>query len=187
MQIDIQDLLNRAMNNDPLASLELLRLQREGRALRLYPNGRKGPLEDGMSPIVFGRNSETGLIRIERLRTGRIEFKFEDVGRMAMHQMHLCSLLYMDYEECESPLMEIESHADCDLKTMSWMTDDAIMVQFIPDAPAIEYGIDGARNMMAQWVHLIEDTERDYSDFGFDNDEWFYNLMDFTSSPMGTF
>ena len=187
MILDVKSLLDKAMNNDPLASVELLKLQREGRALRLYPNGRKSPLEDGMSPIVFGRNPETGLIRIDRLRTGRIEFKFEDVGRMAMHQMHLCSLLYMDYAECENPFWEIESHADCDLKTMSWLTDDAIMVQFIPDAPTIEYGIEGARNLIAQWVHLIDDTDREYSDFGFDNNDHFYDLLEFTSSPKGTF
>lgn len=41
-------LYQRVMQGDESASRELIQLQRNGRALRYYPNGRKGPDDDGV-------------------------------------------------------------------------------------------------------------------------------------------
>ena len=179
MEIDVSALLKRAMSGDAKASLEIVKLQREGRALRLYPHGRKGPLDEGVTPVVFGRNSETGLLMIERAKTGAIEFKYKDVAFFMMNQVHLCGLLFMDYCEQEDPFWEIESLADCDLKHMTWITDDSIKLQFIPDSPTIEYGIAMTQRIMTNWMVLIEQSDLDYSVFGFEDDEDYLEVVDF--------
>lgn len=45
------DLVNKAMDGDAVATEELIDRQQSGRDLRLYPNGRKGPDDEGICPI----------------------------------------------------------------------------------------------------------------------------------------
>jgi hypothetical protein len=178
--IDISNLLKRAVSGDPLASRELLLLQREGRALRLYPFGRKGPLDEGVTPIVIGRSAETGLILVEIAKPGRIRLLRKSIADIMRHHIRLSGLLWLDYCDEENPIAAIESQVvdGMDFRTFLW--EDGISIEFIPGGgTTIEYGLHHSRELLRAWSSLIEISDLDYEEFGFDDPEEYFNILEY--------
>jgi hypothetical protein len=180
-KLEIGGLLQRAMTGDAKASLEILNLQRQGRALRLYPNGRKGPLDEGVTPIVFGRSSETGLIRIEMLKPGPITFPRKDLAEMMGLHLHLCGLIWIDHCESEDPAAAMEADVDKDLIHRTWFTENnkTIGLMFEPSRDVVEYGISMTRRIFNHWIAFIDESDLDLCEFGFELDSQFDDVLDF--------
>ena len=94
--MDIAQLLQSAKSGSPEATRELLLLQRQGLALRLYPEGRSGPEDEGVTPmmmaitdemlvrITFGRPC-TAIYRLDQLGP-TLSFLFLAVSRMTLYR-----------------------------------------------------------------------------------------------------
>jgi hypothetical protein len=183
MEANTKELLGRAMSGDVLAMREIVKLQQQGRALRLYPHGRKGPLDEGVMPVIYTRNPETGLLRIEKGRLCPLEFKFDKVAWFIHHQIYLCGLLYLDYSDHENPLWEIESMVRHDHKHAIWIKGDSIWLQILPDSTEIEYGIAFTQRFLRNMFTLIDTlTDGDglsIKEFGFEDDAEYWDVYDF--------
>jgi len=184
-KLDIGGLLQRAMAGEPQASLEILRLQQQGRALRLYPNGRKGPLDEGMTPVVFGRSNETGLIRIEMLRPAPLLIPRKKLAAMMMHHLHLCGLIWLDHSEMDDPATAMEAEVDKDLKHRTWFTEnnETIGLMFEPMRTVTEYGVDMTRRIFDSWTTFIEQSDMEYSEFGFEDYDDYFDMLEFCDPP----
>ena len=49
-----EDIIHKATDGDVDAIRELIALQRQGKSLRIYPEGRRGPLDEGFAPLIIG-------------------------------------------------------------------------------------------------------------------------------------
>lgn len=184
MDVNVGDLLQRAIKGDCEASRQLIHLQREGRALRLYPFGRKGPLDEGATPIVMGKSNDL-TIRIEMTNPGPILIKYLDVAMFMQHQMYVMALLWQDFSATDDPqaaMDEAELSFTPELTYKTWWNDEGFVLQFLPSVATIDYGIDKCRHLLASWITFIEQSERPLSDFGFndeESEERYYDIMDF--------
>ena len=184
-KLEIGGLLQRAMSGDATASLEILNLQRQGRALRLYPHGRKSPLDEGLTPVVLRRSSETGLIRMEMLKPGPLLFPRRKLADMMAIHLHFCGLIYLDYCESDDPATAMEVDVDKDLTHKTWFTENSetIGLLFEPTRDVVEYGIDMTRRIFNNWLMFVEQSDIDYSEFGFGEDDQYTDMQVFASPP----
>lgn len=80
---DPMTLARRIEDGDIDAAKTLLEMQRAGRGLRLYPHGRKGPLDNGLSPLVLTYDEDLVGLRWEVPFSGPFMLPVDQVGRIA--------------------------------------------------------------------------------------------------------
>lgn len=62
-ELHVSDLYQLIVDGDKNALNELIQRQQKGRSIRFYPNGRSGPFDDGMIPIVIDICDDSVCIR----------------------------------------------------------------------------------------------------------------------------
>lgn len=70
-QMHVSDVLSHADSGDAKAIEELIRRQQQGQALRLYPRGRAGPMDQGVLPLLISRVQHNVVVT-----TGRKDYAF---------------------------------------------------------------------------------------------------------------
>jgi hypothetical protein len=183
--VDIKELLDRANRGDVAASQEILTLQRQGRALRLYPNGRKDLNDDGVTPVIFGYNRENGLARIEMAKPMLVDIKHDFVATFMLHQMYVSALMLKHHGGDTDPrkaVQSIESSTDKDLTFRLHRTPSMVKIEFQPPSMSIEYGIITATQLLFEFCGVIEQSDLDLTDFGFaEDDDRYYDILQYAS------
>ena len=81
--MDIPNLINRMRSGDTLAARGLIEAQRHGRALRLYPDGRNGPNDEGVAPILL-EQTENLLVHLRLGRPCIVVLRRDQLGPVLM-------------------------------------------------------------------------------------------------------
>ncbi len=109
--MDIHSIQDAALTGDRDAVTQLLVLQREGRGLRFYPDGRRGPLDEGVTPILLSVDSDRLLV-LDIIKPGiELTLRPADAGRAMMFLYNVAMICRHYYMECDDPAWEIETRA----------------------------------------------------------------------------
>lgn len=152
------DLLARAMQEEKGAIAELIHLQRQGKLLRLYPEGRKGAMDEGMAPLLV-TTAPSGLVRFSFGREPIFKMQPPLVGQIILNVMRKTARVVHRYRGSSiGSLAEIESHATPGLNFTSVISPgwDAITCMFEPlEKRDFDLGVHHATQLVDQWITLI--------------------------------
>jgi hypothetical protein len=158
---------------DRAAITQLLDLQREGKALRLYPHGRKGPLDEGVGPVII-EPTEDLLIRIRLGRYETIIIPKEDIAKYALFMMRITAMMYFHHEDADDPATSIEEKVTPGFGYITQVAQGGLALTLRPHgALDFEFGWYHARKLLDDWCVLIEQNDWDYLDCGFQGEEYF--------------
>jgi len=168
--MEIKQLLSKAVNGDTAAVRELTRLQRDGKAMRLYPHGRRGPLDEGMAPLEILATDDY-MIRFTLGHYSPIVFKKPQLASVMLYAMQVGVVMARHYGDDYN---ELESHVTPGLGCLSSIVSgDSIVLTFQPPG-LLEYdlGLYHTRKLLDNWTVLIEQNEWDHEDCGFTDNEY---------------
>ncbi|SMP43882.1 hypothetical protein SAMN06265222_1011021 [Neorhodopirellula lusitana] len=177
--MDTTQLLNDALRGDEHSMAELIRLQREGKALRLYPFGRKGPLDEGMTPLQITSTEN----RMVRFRLGKYNTVCFPKAKLADTMLGIMRFAIGMAQHYGDRYEELESRATPGLGCISQVVNgDSIGLTFQPPG-MLDYdlGLYDCRKLLDHWIVLIEQNEWDYTDCGFTAEEY-CDVLTFTDS-----
>lgn len=170
----MNDLLNRAMAKEPGAVQEIIKLQRDGKSLRLYPDGRHGPLDEGRAPLLVGPSPEH-LPRISLGQAKPIELELQTIGPITMHLILLTSQMVIEYDKCDDPVLAIRNHATKSFGyTAAWIPKcKRIRMAFKPaNTVDFDLGLFEVRRMIEDWICLIDLNALDSAKCGFSDQDY---------------
>lgn len=175
--VNVSEVVKRAVAGDQAAMIELHDLQKQGRGLRVYPFGRKSPTEDGMSPVLFDRG-DSGMVRLRIAKPGyRLEFMDKDIAGVIRQQLTYSSLAFVELaEELGSPTkarQHIKQHTTRGLEIKTGYGERGIYLEVQPALNEVQYGVDIAYSLVDRWIEVIGATYKEPTEFGFiDFEEW---------------
>lgn len=163
--MDIQETLANAVKGDADAMESLISMQREGKAIRLYPFGRKGPLDEGVCPVIV-RPTQDHLIRFQ---LGRSETLILERSSIAGFTMHIVRLSMKMLDHYGYRYEDMESLATPGLGCHTFVTDDDRIALDLQPPGLLDYdlGLYHARKLISYWLTIIQQQGWDYKDCGF--------------------
>lgn len=169
--MEVHEILQAALAGDGKATEQLIAMQREGRALRLYPNGRSGPEDDGVTPIVFYLRSDGMIVMYRGQRRGVILPK-AGCGDLILKLSKFVALGLQQSHGKES--------MDC-TDDQSW--DTAIDPRGIALnlRPLNQFDLVMSPWYVREWISsvmlIIDATDESVVDWGFPDQDLFYSLL----------
>ena len=165
--MDIAEKINRLKAGDPVAASELIEMQRNGMALRLYPNGRRGADDEGMTPLLIRRTPELTLhvqvgqpcaIVVHRKQLGPVMmFLFDSIALMAANRNA--------YDE--SKLSEKFGFST------SVTADETVFITLNPPGNLDYYlGFEQCIAIIAAWLAFIDQHEWTIEECGLSHDDY---------------
>lgn len=152
------NIVTRALNKEPGAIEELIQQQRQGKHLRLYPEGRKGPTDEGAAPFLL-HTAPSGLVRISFGRQPIVELDAYLVGQVILSVMGKTGdLMRRLSTEFRNPVAEIARHATEGLKVVSKLGSEerSIICMFMPiEERDFDLSSRHAVALVEQWMDLI--------------------------------
>jgi hypothetical protein len=170
------DLLKRATNGDATAIHQLIALQREGKAMRLYPNGRKGALDEGVAPLEI-LPTEHLMVRFCFGVPRTVVLSKDQLASTMLYVMQIASVMANHYGD---DIEEMESHvAPPNIGFVTKVAgDQQLSLMFTPQGYAhYDLGFYHCRKLLDGWITLIEQNEWDHEDIGFSDSEYADLLM----------
>ena len=175
--MDHNELARRCCNGEVAAARELIDMQREGKALRLYPFGRNGALDEGMVPMLIGLN-EHGMITIEVGKVNQFIIRRAAFGKMANAMMKAIAACMIEFDDEDEPFVAMRPYTtgDFELESRGVIANGVVTgieFRFHPGEPLKwEIGAFQACQILAALVCLVEQADLEPDDCGFTEDDF---------------
>lgn len=152
------DLMSRVARREKDAINEWIQLQRQGKHIRFYPEGRKGPTDEGLAPITIGQ-APSKLIRFSFGREPIFQMQPEMIGEFTFAIMSHTHRMLKHFRSISDKWADVcEPLATPGLKFQSVISEnlDSITTMFEPiEERDFDFGVYHARRLVAQWINLI--------------------------------
>ncbi len=167
--VNVGELLKRAAAGDIPAMVEIHELQKQGRALRLYPFGRKSATEDGMSPVLFDRG-DSGMMRLRIAKPGyRMEFMDKDIAGLIRQQITFSSLAFVELVDelgsAKEAGKKIKQQTTRGLTIETGYGERGIFIDVKPAVHEVQYGVSLAFKLIDRWIEIIGATRKEPEEF----------------------
>lgn len=156
--MDISTLIEQVKMGNGNATKELIQLQRQGRALRLYPEGRRGPEDEGATPILMEQGSDM-LVHIQLGRPCTVFLRRQQIGSLLTYLFLASSRMVAQRDQYDDSLVT----PGFGYSTST--TGDRVTLTFSP-ITALDYriGLEDCRNIITSWLTFIDHLEWDLAD-----------------------
>lgn len=133
MELSPNELARKVCEGDLESANKLIDIQRTGRALRLYPYGRKGGGDDGMALLTSAVCPERKLIHIRFGVYSSFPLRKEQVGPFIRTIMVRAYDAYQLHLEYDNPWQEMESKVQEDFEIRVQEEEETLLrIRFLP-------------------------------------------------------
>lgn len=175
-ELSTQELLQLSSEGDAQASMELIRRQRRGDSRRLYPEPRRGPLDEGVAPFVFSVNGFN--IEIHTGIVGRgVRVRRKEVSQIVNSLISLMTSISINAVERQGAASKNASSRLCQTRTPGFdvkctKDGDALALHFLPaDTASWCLDLRGARLVIAALLFEAKEIGWGWREMGFTHGE----------------